>query len=216
MAEPEDTLLIRLGESLQDAIRQSWTRAVAHHSGEQIYAYILYTEPLLGYALPSFNSEESLARIADKDYAVEELRWSPPDWEYYLENEQLFGNVQSILEELDAQRDYDNDRIWQRRWRVFVESLLDLDRNELNGIGESRNAITVNIMWGDQDTVAHVQSARELNPMPSYLRFARTQLNWLHDWQTEIERSRSANKEQAVARIKAAIEMVTRDLQTGG
>ncbi|MEM7759249.1 MAG: DUF4303 domain-containing protein [Cyanobacteria bacterium P01_A01_bin.40] len=216
MTETEYTLLTRLGELLRNAIRQSWARAVAQHADEHIYAYVLYTEPLLGYAVPSFNSEEALARIAGDEDEREELRWSPPDWEYHLENKQLFDKVQSVLEELDVQRDYDDDTVWERRWRVFIDSLLDLDHDSLFGTGEVRNALTVNIMWGDQDLVSHVQSARELNPKESYLRFARAQLDWLHDWQAEIDGRRSAYKEEAITRIKGAIDMVIKDMQLDG
>lgn len=121
-----------------------------------------------------------------------------------------------MLEQLNTNRDYDDDEVTERLWQIFVDSLLVLDSQGLFGDGEARNTLTISVVWGDWDAVAYVRSARELNPVPSYLRFAQSQLKSLRYGLVEIERSRSPYREEAIARIQNTINMVTSDLESSG
>lgn len=209
-----DALLVKFAEKLQEAIRESWLRAVAEHGGERIYAYVLFTEPLLGYVAPSFSSETALRRDM-KGSTDKGKRWRPVEWEYHLEHNELFDGAQQALNQLNTPEYYDQGKNRQRRWRVFLRTLKQLDSEGLFGVAEQRQKLTVNIMWGDEDAAAHVRSARELNPLRSYLRYARTQLPWMKRVKAEIEKSGSeaVYRKQALARVSAAIAMVEKDLR---
>ena len=138
-----------LSKLLQNAIRESWNLATTQHPKEDIYAYILYTSPLLGYVVPSFNSMQALDRIAGDEAEREYLRWSPSEWEYHLENKALFDKVQEVLSELNTESYYDDEQAFEHRWQVFVSSLVELDREGIFGVGKYRNQLTLNIMCGD-------------------------------------------------------------------
>jgi hypothetical protein len=210
MDEIEDNLLSQLYGELQAAIRQSWSAAVAKHPGEHIYAYTLYTEPLLGYLIPAYHSEETLARIALDEEQRDDLRWSPQDWVCFPENEELFSKVGDVLNALNAMVDARNDLHRQKRWQVFLEALSSLDDEGVFGYGDFRDALTINIMWGDQDVVAHIESARQLNPLKSYLLYAESQLNVLNSLLREWGESASttSSKMEAIVRVQSAIAMI--------
>lgn len=220
MTNGADGLLSRLAESLAQAIRESWRRAVAEHGNERLYVYVLFTEPLLGYVVPSFNSEAALQRAVKQGGNEEDLRWHPVEWEYHGEHEELFARPQEILGQLGPIEGHDEDdwetwqRRWEERWRVFVGALKALDAEGLFGAPNDREQLTVNIMWGDEDAVQHVQSARELNSLRSYLRYARSQLARLEEWEAEIEEIDNEHREEALSRIKATIATIKNDIMT--
>jgi hypothetical protein len=90
--------------------------------------------------------------------------------------------------------------------------LLELDREKLFGEEETRNRLTVNIMWGDQDAIAHINSARQLNPTDSYLRFARSQLALLTDVRRQILEIESIHTEAALSEIDITIDRVIENI----
>jgi hypothetical protein len=209
----EAVLLSELEHALLAAIRTSVAQIRGEMPGEQFYAFILYTCPLLQSASFSSNTEESLRRWRgnERDRAI--ARWSPPDWESHCHYDEDFMQVQAILGALDRIRDFDDPAHRARRWEVFKRVLRTLDAEGVFGTGHDREAALVNIMWGDQDAVAHMLSARELNPMlRSYLDYARSELPGLCRWEEEIRRSCSMYKEEALARIRQTIAQVETDL----
>jgi hypothetical protein len=207
----EEQLLANLADALDQAMRAAVARAHKRHSGESFYAYILYTSPLFEHAVSSFNSHESLRRIAKDEKQAKGLQWSPPDWEYHGEEEALFETANETLASLLKIQGYDESAVVKRR-SVFVEVLKRLDADGVFGTASRRDSALVNIMWGDQDAVAHVESARILNPISSYLRYAEYQLPSLRESEKEIERSRSMHKEESLARIRRAIKQVEEDI----
>ena len=152
MTESEGKLLEQLHDVLKPAIVRSWNSAIEQHPGEYFYGYVLFTSPLLEYIVPSFSSEESLNRVATES-SYNYLRWSPDEWEYYLENESFFDSVQKVILDLDQETSYQDTEARNRRWNVIIETLLELDSEGLFGTGEIRNKLTVNIMWGDRKSV---------------------------------------------------------------
>jgi hypothetical protein len=167
--------------------------------------------PLFDYAVLLFNTEEGLTRIAGENNQRDELRWSPPDWDSAQHAEELFEGVNDILGSLVQVQGHDEAQCGKRR-KVFIEVLKLLDSQEMFGTGASRESAVVNIMWGDQDIRAHVESARELNPRAGYLEYARHVLPSLFAWAKEIEGSRSMYKDAALARIRSTIAQVQSDL----
>ncbi len=214
MVSSESSLLARLDKEFSIAFRRAVEETRQRHAGEQFYAFILYTTPLLEYADLSANSEEGLARLGESLDACESLRWSPPDWKYHCEGSRHFEGVYQILSEHVQTYGYELPAR-QARWNVFVQSLKRLNAEGIFAPIEDRGNVVVNIMWGDQDVVAHVESARILNPLWSYLRFARDQLSTLKAWAKEIAGSRSAHKYEVLARTQQCIRQVEDDLRFG-
>jgi hypothetical protein len=211
MNEINQSLLARLADALEAALRQAVEQARRTHAGERFYAYILFTSPLLTYAALSFNTEEALATIAETEREREALRWQPPEWKYHWEGEEFFRPVDEILTLLLDRQGYDELAL-KNRWTAFTQAIKNLDAQALFGTAAKRESVLVNIMWGDQDAVAHVESARELNPLSSYRRYARHQLPTLRAGAKEIEGSRSMYKVESLARIHRCIDRVEADL----
>lgn len=212
MNKSEEALFLQLRDVLLDAVRTSIARARREHGSEQLYAYILYTCPLLEYVVPSFNTEEALRRIAKNDQECERLRWSPQDWEYYLEGEELFARANDVLRALDQVQDVTEEAARERRWQVFLDALHALDSKGIFGTGKARESLLVNIMCGDQDIVAQIESARQLNPKTSYLEYAKHELPSLYSWEKEIKGSRSMYRDKSLERVRRAITQVEQDL----
>ncbi len=208
MSEYEQKLLLQLYDTLKVAIIKSWNFAIKEHIGEHFYGYVLYTSPLLGYVVPSFNTEESLARISTDKSHHHYLRWCPDEWEYYLENKNFFDPIDNIMRELDRETNYQCSEAHNRRWNVLMQVLLELDREGLFGIKEERNKLTVNIMWGDQDWIAHINSARQLNPSESYLRYIQDELLLQRQLLIEVESSDSIYKEKQYIEIQKSIDIL--------
>lgn len=215
MDENEQTLLVQLAEALELGFRKAVMQARHDRAGERFYAFILYTSPLLEYAAPCFNTEEALAQIAKTNESVDYLRWSPEEWKYNWQGQEFFESVNEVLSLLvQSQGDKASER--QRRWDTFIHAIKRLDSEGVFADAQDRGSVLVNIMWGDQDAVAHVESARELNPMSSYLRYARLQLPTLNASKKEIECSQSMYAKESLARVCRCIEQVEADLGDRG
>lgn len=215
MNETEQDLFHELADALDSAVSAAVSQLRRGHPGEHFYAYILFTTPLLEHACLSANTDEALACLVRDAVQREELRWAPPEWKYHLEGHELFERVDEVLGCLLQVQGYEEPE-WKKRWDVFSQVLRRLDSNGVFGNDKAREGILVNIMWGDQDCVAHVESARELNPMSSYIRYAKDELPTLYAWAKEIEGSRSMYKEEGLARVRRAIKRVEDDLRQFG
>lgn len=211
MNDAEQRLSRKLAEALHTALADAIADARRKCPGEHFYAYVLYTLPLFDYATLLCNTEEGLTRIARNNSERDALRWSPADWECTEHAEELFERVNDILGSLVELQGHEEAQ-WGKRRKVFIEVLKLLDSQCVFGTGPSRESAVVNIMWGDQDVRAHVESARELNPRASYLQYARHALPSLIVLAKEIEGSRSTHKGEALARIRRTIAQVESDL----
>jgi hypothetical protein len=211
MKAGEERLLRELAEALHSALANAVGDARGTHAGEHFYAYILYTLPLFDYAVLLFNTEEGLARIAHNKKQRDEIRWSPADWECARDAEKAFERVNELLGLLVQRQRYEEAH-WSKRREVFIDVLKLLDAQGVFGTGAARETAVVNIMWGDQDVRAHIESARELNPRTSYLEYARHELPSLHAWAKETEASPSMYNDDALAHIHRTIAQVESDL----
>lgn len=211
MNDTEDRLLDELAEALQAALTDAIADARRECPGETFYAFVLYTLPRFDYAVLLFNTEERLARIAVNPDRQKELRWSPPDWEHSEDAERPFARVNRILGRLQELQGHDEAQCHKRR-RVLMDVLKLLDSRGMFGDSARRKRAVVNIMWGDQDLCAHVESARELNPRESYLEYARHVLPSLRARAREVNGSVSMNKSEILARIRRTIARVESDV----
>lgn|GEM_PF-1297532 len=205
----------QLRKAIVKAGRAAFTALQKNHPSEHFYAFIFYTAPELGYLVPSSATEEALTRLASDPREQEDLRWSPCDWEYHLSGEAHFNEVNELLEAdrvESARSEAERQERFDRRWSVFKQAILQLDEEGVFGTGDARAGVLVNIMWGDQDVVAHLQSARELNPKSTYLAYAKAELPTLKAWLEEIRSSNSLHKTESLRRIEAELSLLERDL----
>jgi Domain of unknown function (DUF4303) len=210
--QSEESLLTQLQDALCRAFRDAVAYSQAKHPGDRFYSYVLYTTPLFESATLTFNTEEALAQAAQANPHREELRWTPAEWAYDEAIEAYFNPADQILNELLRLPDAYKEERRDRRWQTFVKALQSLDSEDLFGTGEARDSVFVNIMWGDQDLIAHVESARQLNPRVTYLRYAAYALPGLFSKEKEIRHSRSMYREESLARIRRVITQVEQDL----
>lgn len=211
MDENEQKLHEQLAEALELAFRKAVVQARRVCMGERFYAFILYTSPLIEYAAPCFNTEEALAQIIKENESIDYWRWSPEEWKYNWQGQEFFESVNEILILLAQSQGYEAPER-QRRRDTFIQVLKRLDSEGVFADAQDRDSVLVNIMWGDQDAVAHVESARELNPISSYLSYARCQLPILNGLKKEIEQSQSNSTEESLARVCRCIKQVESDL----
>jgi hypothetical protein len=214
MKDAEERLLRELAKALHKALAGAVADARKKRKGDHFYAYILYTLPHFHYAALLFNTEEALAHTAGNKDRQDALRWSPPDWECSQDAEALFEHVNDILRSLFQLQGYEEAQCNERR-KVFIDVLKLLDAEGVFGTGATRESALVNIMWGDQDVRAHIESARELNPLTTYLHYAKHELSSLYAWEKEIDGSASMYKDEALARIRRTIKQVETDLRKG-
>lgn len=212
MDKNEQSLLFQLADTLDISLRKAVAQARRDRAGDRFYAFILYTSPLLEYVALSFNTEEALAQIAKTGETDDYFRWSPEEWGYNRDIQEFFKPVNEILVSLLQIQGY-SDASYQCRWDTFMHVLKRLDGEGIFADTHNRDSVLVNILWGDQDAVIHVRSARELNPMSSYLRYARYQLPILNYGVQEIEGSQSMYAKEALARVRHCIEQVEADLR---
>lgn len=208
----ENALLIQLAEALALGLRKAVAQARRDRVGDRFYAFILYTSSVLEYIALSFNTEEAFAQIVKTGEADDYLRWSPEEWEYNRDVQEFFKPVNEILVSLLQSQGY-SDASYQSRWDTFMHVLKRLDGEGIFADAQNRDSVLVNILWGDQDAVVHVRSARELNPMSSYLRYAKYQLPILNSLAKEIEGSQSMYAKEALVRVCHCIEQVEADLR---
>jgi hypothetical protein len=158
--------LDKLKEALSEATMKAFVALKSAHSKERFYAFALYTSGEVSSFCPTANSEEGLAR----DAGGARERWSPCDWAYHLEGENHFRKVEVLL----SARKFDDEGYCEESDRILdlaVEVLKELDCRGVFGTGKQRDAITLNILMGDQSEEERVQFATRLNPKKTVARF---------------------------------------------
>ena len=180
-------------------MRAAFTEVRRAHTNERFYAYVLYSEPLLGYVVPSCNSEEGLEAAGG-----DELRWSPPDWRYHGEGESHFKRAQALLDKIHASGadESEQEGVREAVWAVFISALKRLDVQGFFGTGKERDRVLVNIMWGDQNVPIHIGSAEKLNPRASFLAYAEHELPALR---SHVREFKQAKDEALLKRLETAL-----------
>lgn len=212
MSESEHTLLVQLTDALTVAFRDAVLLAYRNHSKEHFYAFILFTSPSFDYAALAFNTEEALRQIGPTCDQSNALRWNPPDWKYNWEGDEFFSHVNTLIGSLQTVHDrgeYD----WRKTRTVFFNTLKCLDNEGLFATANDRAQVLINVMWGDQNILEHIPSAKVLNPTSSYIAYARHKLPSLYATEKEFERGRSMYKDEALAHIRRVIAEVEEDLK---
>jgi Domain of unknown function (DUF4303) len=150
--------------------------SVAHN--EKLYAFGLYTNAEGSYLYPTANTEEGLLRKSysySKVYSWKQskkiLRWSPSHWDYHLEGQEYFEEVNRIL-----------NAGWSKGYGEFIPEskiifqicmnvLFLLDSQSLFGLGEARESTLINIFKGSQEAEELLSQAKILNSLDSFHQF---------------------------------------------
>jgi hypothetical protein len=169
-----EALLTHLRRDLYAAACTGWDKLREQHPDEHWYAFALYTYDAAGYVIATANSEEALEEVAREtrgptaDIWVTH-RWSPCVWTYHCFGEEHFEASARWVRELH-ERSYaavegaPEAEIPDAVFAVCREVLRQMDAEGRFGTGSDREAITINLLMGDQSDEERLEWARELNP----------------------------------------------------
>ncbi|WP_295856934.1 DUF4303 domain-containing protein [uncultured Xylophilus sp.] len=158
---------------LEKAALEAFRRSAAQHRFETIYCAALYTSGEYGYVCDTVSTVEGLHQIA-KNYvqkgsfeniqkAVRDLKWSPCDSPYHLENEHLFERSNALLSQIwNAVRQDpagDSDRVYREVHAVFVDVL-----KTVRGSNIFAPDCLITLLAGDQSDEARLVNSEEVNP----------------------------------------------------
>lgn len=180
------------GAELFSAAKTAFLDIQRIHAGEHFYSFALYTCGELNYVAPTASTEEGLTRVAEqyicKGYNQgrdltqerEDLRWSPCDSPLHLELEgethfeavnELSMKFGELLHNIPIDDSWDE---FETAVGEFIDICIDvlkrLDAEGVFGTGENRNAVTLNVLMGDQSDDERLEYARRLNPPSVYER----------------------------------------------
>jgi Domain of unknown function (DUF4303) len=165
-------IMDQLRIELEKAALEAFRRSAAQHRSETIYCAALYTSGEYGYVCDTVSTVEGLDQIA-KNYvrkgsfenieqAVHDLKWSPCDSPYHLENEHLFERSNALLSQLwNAVRqdpEGDSDRVYREVHAVFVAVL-----KTVRGATIFAPDCLITLLAGDQSDEARLVNSEEVN-----------------------------------------------------
>ncbi len=166
---------------LTQAARAAFTALRAAYPDETFYAYALYTTPEYQFISPLVCGEQGLRKVAERydannvDGEMESLRWSPADSPYLGEGEEHFAEVAAFMSALphiyELPKGDFGARVAQVKTCCFA-ALKQLDADGFFGEGAARDAVTVNVLQGDQSNRSRLDNARILNPDGPWERLA--------------------------------------------
>jgi hypothetical protein len=162
-----------LQSALQQASLEAFRRSADRHRNETIYCAALYTSSGYEYICDTVSTMEGLKTVAEKYVAeghnsnlvdaMRDLKWSPCDSPYHLENEDLFLHCSHIIEDIwksvTGGADEESDRVYRELHDVFVGVLRVIRASD---IFDSRCIIT--LLAGDQSHEARIVNSEEINP----------------------------------------------------
>lgn len=151
-------------------------KIVEQYSHEHIYAFNLYTHPLLSYLCDNFSTETGLTAVATEyltkttyfrngetlDQARHELRWGPPDSPHHCLFVDQFTRVDVILDEIWEDYNSLSSEALRRRLKDVEDTCIDV-------LVEIRNAriferdVMLNIVCGDQSFEERVVTGELIN-----------------------------------------------------
>ena len=162
------------------------------HANEHFYSFALVTSGDMAYVYPTASTEEGLTQAAQKyidkgnkggqgktlQQLRDELRWSlgesylnMEDNTYFEAVNALVANISDIIDEFPKDSWDEFNTFVAQFMGVCTEVLKRLDSENLFGDGEQRDAITLNILMGDQSDEEMRKYAKLLNPASVYERF---------------------------------------------
>jgi Domain of unknown function (DUF4303) len=163
---------IELRLALITATKKAFGHISSLLHNEKLYAFGLYTNAEGSYLYPTANTEEGLLRKShnySKVYSLSQskkiLRWSPSHWDYHLEGQEYFEEVNRILN-AGWSKDY-GEFIPESKiiFQICMNVLSLLDSESFFGLGITRECILINIFKGNQETEELVSRARILNSL---------------------------------------------------
>ncbi len=177
---------------LYDASKAAFLAIQSDHTNEHFYSFALVTSGDMAYVYPSASTEEGLTQAAqkyidegsksDKEKTLQqlsdELRWSLGESYLNMENNTSFeavnalvANISDIIDEFPEDSWDEFNTFVAQFMGVCTEVLKRLDGENLFGDSEQRDAITLNILMGDQSDEEMRKYAKLLNPASVYERF---------------------------------------------
>lgn len=159
--------------SLEEAAFEAFRRMAKAHASEGMYCAALYTSSGYDYVCDTVNSAKGLGDLVDASIAqgsetdpksaTNAYKWSPCDWPYHLENEDLFQRPNELLDDIweamGAAPDGESDRAYIAVHEVFISVL-----RKIRSSGIVPDDCLVTLLAGDQSDEARVANAEEINP----------------------------------------------------
>ncbi|HYE17764.1 MAG TPA: DUF4303 domain-containing protein [Tepidisphaeraceae bacterium] len=161
----------RVIQVLKEAATKAFSDLRAAHSGEQFYAFALYTDDDAAGIAPAANTEGALAeRLAQYKFKnpldVLSVRWNTGEWKFAMVGAEHFGPSDALLAEVEkAAGTFKKYR--QRVFDAMIGALAALDREGFFGVGADRERATLLCAVTDADKAGEQfseRSIRELNP----------------------------------------------------
>lgn len=173
--------LSKFKDMVTQATGRAFNAICADHSGEEIYAFALYSDDGAMTVCPAANSEEALARTVRASESADPselsyLRWGTGEWAYEFEGVDFFDDARAILNRL--LESVDESEFESFRDEVFEATVAALEACEaagVFGVGAGRNKITVFFTVSDSEGAEHWEeySVRRVNPPEVAERFLR-------------------------------------------
>jgi Domain of unknown function (DUF4303) len=165
-------MLDELRNELEKATEKSFLLSVERHRLERIYCAALYTSSGYGYICDTISTFEGLNLVAHDylkkkpgstlDSLLPELKWSPCDSPYHLENEHLFNKsnelIESIWRSVREVSDQESDRIFREIHTVFIDVL-----KKVRAANILPQECLIVLLAGDQSDEARLVNAEEIN-----------------------------------------------------
>ena len=159
---------------------QAATQTIQNHANDPVYGYGLFTSDGYGYISDCIFSERGLRQVVkeyqekgfypDDETAYRDLKWSPCDSPYQLENEGLYAECCHILwdlwEDAGQKPEEYGDTLFRELNEVFIESLQSVRALKLFD-----DACIFSVFAGDQSHEARVVNADRLNSVEACTRF---------------------------------------------
>lgn len=163
---------IELRLALIRAVEKAFGHIDTISSHEKLYTFGLYTNAEGSYLYSTANTEEGLLRKAksySKVYSLKQsskiLRWVPSHWDYHLEGQEYFKEVNRILNS-GWSKDY-GEFIPEPKiiFQICINVLTFLNSDSTFGVRQNRGPILLNVFKGSQETEELVSQARILNSL---------------------------------------------------
>ncbi len=152
---------------LLNGARAAFTQLRADHATDDFYVFAIYTTPEVTYVSPTASSEQSLRS--------EDQRWSPADWAYHLEGQELFAPAEAVLDKGPSVREMTESGARGRAERlikIIVDVMRTLDEEGVFGPKERRDSYVLLIEAGDRADSFVLGPAEQLNPPEVFEKFA--------------------------------------------
>jgi len=164
--------LVHFRQLLEATLAEASKRSLTRHIGDPIYGYCLFTSDGYSYISDCIFSVKGLESVVGEyqlksfyptiEEARRQLRWSPCDSPYQLENEELFSECSALLDEIwkeaDSHSEAAQDELYRSLNDVFLCSLAKIRDKGLFG-----TACVFTLFAGDQCDAARLVNAEKIN-----------------------------------------------------